>query len=122
MQDKIPFLVAHRGYPARFPENTLEGISAALAAGARYVEFDIQLSADGVPVLIHDQNLMRAADINIKVSRTKFAALKQYSVGEPGRFGDKFAHVQLPSLDETVELLKQWPGSRAIVEIKRSGY
>ena len=119
MQEQTPFLVAHRGYPARFPENTLEGLSAALAAGARYLEFDIQLSSDGVPVLTHDRNLMRTAGADIEVSGTTFADLKKYSPGEPGRFGNKFAHVRIPSLEETVELLKDWPGAQAFVEIKR---
>jgi glycerophosphoryl diester phosphodiesterase len=120
MANKIPNLVAHRGYPARFPENTLEGFGAALAAGARYVEFDIQLSADHVPMVIHDQNLMRTANLNIEVSKADCAALKQHSVGEPGRFGDQYAAVKIPSLDEVVELLKKWPDARAFVEIKRS--
>lgn len=120
MQEKIPVLVAHRGYPAAFPENTLEGITAALAAGARFVEFDVQLSADVVPVLSHDRNLKRTAGINVDLFATAFAALRTYSVGEPQRFGDKFSNARIPSLAEVVEVLKQWPRASAFVEIKRS--
>ena len=50
-------LVAHRGYAARYPENTRESLAAAVRAGARFLEFDVQLSADGVPVLLHDVTL-----------------------------------------------------------------
>ena len=57
----IPQLVAHRGYPEHFPENTRIGIEAAIRAGARLVEIDVQLSADEVAVLLHDQNLQRVA-------------------------------------------------------------
>lgn len=52
-------LVAHRGFPARFPENGAAGVEAALDCGARYVEVDVQLTRDGVPVLLHDADLMR---------------------------------------------------------------
>jgi len=50
-------LVAHRGWQRRYPENTLPAIKGALDAGARYIEVDVQLSADGVPVLFHDRTL-----------------------------------------------------------------
>ena len=52
-------LVAHRGYPRHYPENTLIGIEAAIRAGAAYVEVDIQLSSDQVPLLYHDSDMQR---------------------------------------------------------------
>jgi len=52
-------LVAHRGYPARLPENTLPSIEAAVQAGARYIEVDVQLSRDGEVILFHDRDLHR---------------------------------------------------------------
>ncbi|MDZ7754706.1 MAG: glycerophosphodiester phosphodiesterase family protein [Gammaproteobacteria bacterium] len=55
-------LVAHRGFPARFPENSVAGVAAALACGARFVEVDIQLTRNGVPVLLHDADLRRLCD------------------------------------------------------------
>ncbi len=116
----VPFLVAHRGYPAQFPENSLEGIAAALAAGACFVEFDVQLSGDGIPVVIHDQNLLRTAGIDVEVSDTRFAELKQHKIGEPERFAGRFADAKLPSLQDMAGLILQWPESRAFVEIKRS--
>lgn len=51
--------IAHRGEPVRHVENTLAAISAAIAAGADMVEIDVRLTADGVPVLLHDEALLR---------------------------------------------------------------
>ena len=51
-----PAIVAHRGYTGRYPENTLLSLAAAVSYGARFLEFDVQLTRDGVPVLCHDEN------------------------------------------------------------------
>ena len=51
--------IAHRGEPVEHVENTLEAIEAAVAAGADMVEIDVRLTADGVPVLLHDADLLR---------------------------------------------------------------
>ncbi len=72
---EIPQLVAHRGYPRRYPENTLQGIQAAIDAGARYVEFDVQITADGVPILMHDVSLMRTAGKRGRVVNMDFEKL-----------------------------------------------
>ena len=50
---------AHRGASSRQPENTIAAFSAAMAAGVDGVEFDVQLSSDGVPVVIHDEKVDR---------------------------------------------------------------
>src|SRR2546430_17148868 len=49
-----PAVVAHRGASATYPENTLEAFEGAVAAGADVVELDVRLTADGVPVILHD--------------------------------------------------------------------
>ncbi|WP_406006504.1 glycerophosphodiester phosphodiesterase [Streptomyces sp. NBC_00637] len=51
--------VAHRGDPYRFRENTLDSLRSALDQGADAVEFDVRLTRDGVPVLLHDETLKR---------------------------------------------------------------
>ena len=63
----LPELVAHRGYTLHYPENTLVGLEAAIKAGARYLEVDVQLSADKVPVLFHDRNLQRLCGVGGQV-------------------------------------------------------
>ncbi len=52
-------LVAHRGWPSRYPENSLAGFRAALEACAGFLEFDVHLTRDQVPVVIHDQTTRR---------------------------------------------------------------
>src|SRR5579863_9990648 len=87
----VPTLVAHRGYPARYPENTLLGIQAAVAAGARWFEFDVQLSKDQVPYLCHDDSLARTAGLERRIMDLSAAELAQVDVGEARRFGSRFA-------------------------------
>jgi len=111
--------MAHRGWASRYPENSRVGIEAALRAGVAYVEFDIQLSADAVPVVIHDASLERTAGIPGRVSHLSMAELAQVSIHEPARFGTRFTGERLPSLADVVALFQDWPRARAFVEIKR---
>lgn len=114
---KIP-LVAHRGYCAAYPENSLESIRAALECGALAVEFDVQLTRDHVAVVCHDDNLLRTAGIDVSIPDSVFSDIASLSVGEPERFADQFAHSYLPSLSQMVELLQAFPDSIAFVEVK----
>ena len=114
-----PVLLAHRGWASRYPENSRVGIEAALRAGVPCVEFDVQLSADHVPVVIHDTSLQRTAGHPGRVSNLTIAELAGTSVHEPARFGTRFAGEPLPELADIVALLQDWPQVRAFVEIKR---
>lgn len=113
-----PELIAHRGWASRFPENTLESLGAALRIGARFVEFDVQLAADDVPVLLHDSTLDRTADVPGCVHDLAWPDLAEVSVGERRRFGRTYEEVRLPSLRQALDLLVGFPGRRAFVEIK----
>lgn len=113
-----PTLVAHRGYAARYPENTLEGITAAMQAGARYIEVDIQLSADGVPILFHDADLARTTNASGPVMEYTLAQLRQFCAGEPARFGAQFSSARIPTLDELITLLSDWPSVTVFLELK----
>lgn len=120
-RENIPILIAHRGYPARYPENSLEGISAALDAGACFVEFDVQLSSDGVPIVIHDENLQRTAGVGTNVLDTPLVELEQVCIGQPARFGNAFSSARISTLAQIIALLPKWPEAKAFVEIKRAG-
>ena len=115
---QIPTLVAHRGYASNFPENTLEGIEAAILAGACMVEIDIQCTADGIPVLIHDETLDRTSRDSGNILQMKFERVRMLSAGEPERFGQQFSPVRIPSLQDFVALMQKWPRVKAMVEIK----
>ncbi len=113
-------LVAHRGYPARFPENSLPGMRAALDAGARYVEFDVQFSRDGVPVVLHDANLLRVTGRRGAVFLMDYADIRARKAGEPARFGRRYRDLRIPHLADMLELIDEYPGVTAFVEVKRA--
>src|SRR5688572_18892435 len=102
-------LVAHRGNARDFPENTLPAIRSAIELGARFVEFDVQLSADAVPMVIHDHELQRTAGVPGSVFDYSAAELSQIEVNERGRLGERYSAVRLPRLDDVVDLLLQHP-------------
>ena len=58
-------LIGHRGQPDSYPDNSLPGFSHVLKAGAGYVETDVHISSDGIPILSHDANLL---EITVKNS------------------------------------------------------
>ena len=118
----VSLLVAHRGDPCHFPENSLPGFRSALESGARYVETDIQFSADEIAVLSHDASLSRMGGVDLLIPRTPFSRLQQVSVQESGRFGEQFAGLRLATLDEFVLLLRDWPQAHAFIEIKEQSY
>lgn len=119
MMAENPVLVAHRGYAARWPENTLPGLDAAVAAGARWVEVDVQLTADGVPVLLHDADLQRVSDRAASVFELTATALADVPVGEPARFGTRFAQLRAPTLEAFAAWLAGHPDVAAFVEFKQ---
>jgi len=115
---KIPELVAHRGHASHYPENTLPAIESALKAGACYVEVDIQLTADGVPVLFHDDNMERITGQSQRITQLNADQLSHYFAAEKKRFGTKFSTTTIPTLAELLTLLRAWPNRRAFIEIK----
>ncbi len=94
------------------------GIQAALDAGARYLEVDVQLSADRVPVLFHDNTLWRICRVGGAVHEKTLAELKQLRARDPDSFGERFADVAIASLRELVELLDAHSEVTCFVEIK----
>ncbi|MEZ5540677.1 MAG: glycerophosphodiester phosphodiesterase family protein [Pseudomonadota bacterium] len=112
-------LIAHRGEPDHWPENSLAGFRAALAAGAHYLETDVQLTADAVPILCHDATLLRVTGQDLEVGRTDWARIAALPAGEAGRFGSAFADTRIPRLADFVHLLAEWPQAQAFVELKR---
>ncbi len=114
-----PAIVAHRGYAGRYPENTLTAVTAALRSGVRHVEVDVQISADGVPVLCHDDSLRRTSGHRGRVTRTPWPQLAALGAGEPARFGDRFRDTLIPSLAQLIELQRDWPQALFFIEIKQ---
>jgi len=111
-------LIGHRGEPDNWPENSLAGFEAVLAAGARYIEIDVQLTADSIPVLSHDPSLLRVTGQDAVITATPYETIKAIPAGYAERFGNKYQTFRIARLDELVALLKQWPQAKAFVEIK----
>ena len=98
-----PFLYAHRGASAQAPENTLAAFRCALEARADGVELDVHLSADGVPVVIHDATLQRTTDGSGPVDLLNAAELATLDAGS--WFAPDFAAETVPTLAAVLELL-----------------
>jgi glycerophosphoryl diester phosphodiesterase len=116
----LPEIIAHRGNAAEFPENTLQSLSSAVELGVKHIEFDVQLTADKVPVVFHDADLERVADRPDCVHDLTWAQLAEVPVGEIKRFGRRFAFTYPPSLAQVVDSLLGWQGVTAFVEVKRA--
>ncbi len=114
-------LVAHRGYPKCFPENTLLGISKAIDAGAHFIETDILFSADHQPVLYHDTLMGRISGLDNAVHLLNLSELTHLPASEPGRLGNQFNHETVTPLTALVHLLSANPKVTAFIELKRSG-
>ena len=105
----MPSLIAHRGYPHHYPENTLAGLTAAIDHGARHIEIDVQISADGVAVVFHDEDLQRLCGVEGRITALDLAAIRALRVGgEP-----------VPTLAEFADLLRAHAHVHAFVELKQ---
>ena len=72
---QLPKVIGHRGAAAYSPENTLDSFREARRRGATWVETDIKLTADGVPIVMHDESLKRTTGIDRLVAETPRAEL-----------------------------------------------
>lgn len=115
-----PIFIAHRGYAAAYPENTLIALEAAQQAGAQYVEVDIQLSADYIPVLFHDRDLHRLCQQTGAIHDYTFSQLEKFNVSDTEKFSDQYATNKITSLQIFIGFLKEHPELNAFIELKRS--
>lgn len=97
-------IIAHRGFSAIAPENTLAAFELAIARGASSIEFDIQLSADSVPVIFHDAILDRITGVSGKVREQNLSQLQSLDAGK--WFGAEFLGEKIPTLEEALSILK----------------
>jgi glycerophosphoryl diester phosphodiesterase len=100
------FIWAHRGASARAPENTMAAFRAAEEDGAHGIELDLHLSRDGVPVVIHDEDVRRTTDGRGAVSRLTLGQLRHLDAGR--WFAPAFVGERIPTLQEVLE----WAGGR----------
>ncbi len=119
-----PTVLGHRGSAGTAPENTLASFSEALERGADILESDVHVTADGVPVLIHDPSVDRTTDGEGRVETLTFEALQQLDAGfrfgdaDAGAFPERDRGHHVPSLAQAFE---RFPDARFNLEIKAPG-
>jgi glycerophosphoryl diester phosphodiesterase len=112
--------IAHRGLSGKFPENTVLAFEEAYKNGARYIEFDVCLSKDKVPVIIHDDTLDRTTNSQGKVKDTMYLKISEL---EAGLWKNKnFMNCKIPTLEEILKWAKPKKNLRLNIEIKSSAY
>ncbi len=102
-------IVGHRGACGKAPENTLKSFEAGIASGCHRVELDVQVSADGVAVVMHDVTVDRTTDGKGRVDGMDLGALKRLDAGEGER---------IPTLEEVMNLCRHRVGLQ--IELKAS--
>jgi len=111
-------ITGHRGAAAEAPENTIAAIEKAIEAGADYCEIDVQESADGILVVVHDADLKRVAGADAKIHETNCEDLQKFDVGS--WFSDEFKGEKIPTLDEVINLAKG--RIKLNIELKYNGH
>jgi len=111
--------IAHRGAPALAPENTIPSLRKAVDLGARFIETDVQLTRDGVPVLFHDRTLERLCGRAGAIGDFNFHDVKLFRVRSLDVAQGGEAGAPIPKLDALVELLCAHPRVTAFIELKR---
>ncbi|HSG81118.1 MAG TPA: glycerophosphodiester phosphodiesterase [Gemmatimonadota bacterium] len=101
---EAPAITAHRGSSGHAPENTIAAIEAAIEDGADFAEIDVQETADGVIVMLHDADLMRLAGVAWKIWETQYDSLRRLDVG--GWFAPQFEGERIATLREVVAIAR----------------
>lgn len=110
-------VVGHRGWPLKYPENTLASFRGALALGVDAIELDVRLTKDGRLAVLHDADTERATGVKGLVGAMTLDEVKRLDAGR--RFGAEFALERIPTLDEVMELVA---GKAALfIEVKPPG-
>jgi len=112
------FIAAHRGDRATAPENTVPAFEAAVTSGSGFIEVDVQLTADGYPVIMHDTTVDRTTTGTGAVGDLTLAEIRTLDAGS--WFAPQFAGVQVPLWGEFLDILVASPDLTALVELKHS--
>jgi glycerophosphoryl diester phosphodiesterase len=109
------FIVAHRGDRSQAPENTMPALELGMTGPKGFVETDVQLTRDGVPVLFHDVDLERITGESVRISDLTLAEVRERDAGE--WFGADFRGTPIPTLEEFLDSFRE-TDARALIELK----
>ena len=100
---KLPPVIGNRGAARYAPENTLESILTAAEMGVKWVELDVKLTKDMVPIIFHDDDLDRTTNGHGPVAAMSFSDIRDLEAGS--WFSDSFAGIKIPTLEEAIDII-----------------
>lgn len=100
---KLPNIIGHRGCAGYAPENTLESIHTAADMGVEWVELDVKLTKDDVPIIFHDDELERTTNSSGLIKDLTLSEVKELDAGS--WYADGFYGAQIPTLEEAIDAL-----------------
>jgi glycerophosphoryl diester phosphodiesterase len=103
-KDHKVMVIAHRGASGYAPENTLAAMKKAIEMNAEMSELDVQETADGEMIILHDASLKRTTGVDKNIWETKYEELKGLDAG--GWFSDEYKGEPIPTFQEIVDLVK----------------
>lgn len=116
--DRRVEVTAHRGYSAMYPENTIPAFKGAIEIGADWIELDVQETADGEVVVMHDSSLKRTTGVDKEIWQADYDEIKDLDNGS--WFDAKYQEVRIPTLEEVLKVT--WGKIRLNIEIKPTGH
>ncbi len=117
-KERKVLVTAHRGFSGKTPENTLIAMKKAIEIGADYAELDVQETADGVLILLHDGTLKRTANLNWNIWETTYDSLQDVDVGS--WFNSEFRGEPVPTLKQIVDNVRE--KMKLNIELKMNGH
>lgn len=114
LDPNVRIVIAHRGNRVALPENTAEALRSAVELGSDAIEFDVRLTRDGVPVLMHDPDLDRTTDARGRLSSHMLAELDSVNAGArfPSIDGTRY---RIPMLEQVLDEFRETP---MVIEVK----
>ena len=117
----LPMIMAHRGYSAAAPENTLPAFQKCIDEDYPAAELDVQMLKDGTIIVMHDDNLARTTGLNKNVWEVTYDEIKDLDNGS--FFKEEYAGTKIPTLDEVIKLAASDKDVLYLnIEIKRTGH
>ena len=98
-------VIAHRGYSGQYPENTMLAYEKAVEAGCDELEIDVQMTRDGVLVILHDETVERTTDGKGFIKDLTYQELRKFNVN--ARFGDQYGFNPIPSFEEYLDWVRK---------------
>lgn len=100
---KLPKVIGHRGACAYAPENTIESIVTAADIGAEWVELDVMLTRDSIPIIFHDDTLDRTSNGSGNVADHDWGDIQELEAGS--WYAEGFSGIKIPSLEDVLEVI-----------------